>query len=343
MTMDRLETLLVGDVGGTNARFALASVDAAGAVTLDHVHPLPTRDHATFEDALAAWESQVPGPLPDRAVFALAGPSGADTIRMTNVAWTVSASALQDRFGFAAVRLVNDFAAQARAMPVLPDASFSAVIAGSGRPGAPVIVLGPGTGLGMSLLVPRGTGSWQVVPTEGGHQAFAPMDPAEQAVLDRLRGEGGVDYVSFETLVSGPGLARIYWALCREAGVAPALFERFGSSDLTALSANDLKAAGGLVGTAAVGQTDPVAVQAAELMVMALATFAGDAILSTGAQGGCVIAGGVADKQADLILTDAFRTRLTRKGPISTFFEGVPVKLARDTFAALVGAALMGD
>lgn len=336
-------TLLVGDVGGTNARFALASVDASGAVKLDHVHPLPTRDHATFEDALAAWESLVPGPLPQRAVFALAGPSGADTIRMTNVKWTVSAQALQQRFGFGSVRLVNDFAAQARAMPVLPEASFSPVITGSGRPGAPVIVLGPGTGLGMSLLVPQRGGGWQVVPTEGGHQAFAPMDAAEQAVLDRLRGEGGIDYVSFETLVSGPGLARIYWALCLEAGVAPTLFERFGSSDLTALLPNDLKAAGGLVGAAAVEQTDRIAIQAAELMVMALATFAGDAILSTGAQGGCVIAGGVADKQADLILKDTFRTRLTRKGPISAFFDGVPVRLARDTFAALVGAALMGD
>lgn len=337
------QTILVGDVGGTNARFAVATIDAAGAVTLDHVHPLPTRDHASFEDALAAWESQVPGALPERAVFALAGPSGADTIRMTNVPWIVSAGALRDRFGFAAVRLVNDFAAQARAMPVLPETSFSPVIAGSGRTGAPVVALGPGTGLGMSLLVPQGAGNWQVVPTEGGHQAFAPMDATEQAVLDRLRGEGAIDYVSFETLVSGPGLARIYWALCQEAGETAVLLERFGSNGLRALSDTDLKAAGGLVGTAAAERSDPVAVQAAELMVMALATFAGDAILSTGAQGGCVIAGGVADKQADLILTDAFRARLTRKGPISAFFDDVPVKLARDTFAALVGAALMAD
>lgn len=341
--MTQTQTLLVGDVGGTNARFAVATIHPGGEVTLDHVHPLPTRDHATFEDALAAWESQVPGPLPGRAVFALAGPSGADTIQMTNVAWTVSARALQARFGFASVRLVNDFAAQARAMPVLPDSSFSAVIGGTGRAGAPVVALGPGTGLGMSLLVPQGAGGWQVVPTEGGHQAFAPMTATEQAVLDRLRGEGRIDYVSFETLVSGPGLARIYWALCQEAGARPALLERFGSQDLPALSDSDLKAAGGVVGSAAADRSDPIAAQAAEMMVMALATFAGDAILSTGAQGGCVIAGGVADKQADLILTDAFRSRLTRKGPISAFFDGVPVRLARDTFAALVGAALMAD
>jgi glucokinase len=329
--MSSAQRILVGDIGGTNARFAVAVVEPDGTIRLDHVHPLPTRDHASFEDALAAWESLVPGVLPSRAVFALAGPSGADTITMTNVAWTVSARALEERFGFASVRLVNDFAAQARAMPSLSADSFTTLAEGA--------VLGPGTGLGMALLVPEAGCSWRVIPTEGGHQAFAPMDAREQTVLERLRGE--VEHVSFETVVSGPGLARIYWALGQDAGAAAPLLDRYGHAHLRDFTADGLKAAGGLVGTAASDRSDPVAVEAARLMVMMLATFAGDAVLSSGARGGCIIAGGVADKQADLIATDAFVARLRRKGPISAYFDGVPVRLARDTYAALVGAALM--
>jgi glucokinase len=331
--------VVVGDVGGTNARFALASISVAGEVRLEAVTPMPTRKHASFEDALSTWQAGLGEALPERAVFALAGPSGADTIRMTNLDWTVSARALEQRFGFARVTLANDFAAQARAMPALPDSAFEVLAPGAAQAGAPVVVLGPGTGLGMALLVPQDDGCWRVVPTEGGHQAFAPGEAREAAVLEVLRGELG--YVSFETIVSGPGLARVYWALGRVDGAPTPLLDSYGHAGLAAFAPDTLKEAGGLVGSAATAGTDATAQDAARLMVQALATFAGNAVLGCGAKGGCVIAGGVADRQAALLTAPAFMERMASRGPMSGFFDGVPVRLSRDTMAALVGAALL--
>lgn len=319
--------VLVGDVGGTNARLAVALVDAGGAVRLGEVARKPTHRFGGLAEAVAEFAGDIARDgvaLPRRAVFALAGPTGAHEIHMTNLGWTVNADAMAARFGFERVRLINDFAAQARAVPALPEDRFQTLVPGTGRPGEPVVVLGPGTGLGMAILVPHRDGpGWDVVPTEGGHQAFAPCSAQERAILERLSAQS--DHVRFEDVLSGPGLDRLYRALCALGGVPARLS---GAPE---------------IGPAAISGDDPMAVAAAEQLALILATFAADAVLATGARGGCVIAGGVAEALAPFLETGAFRARLLQRGPISPYLAGVPFRRARDGFAALLGAALMAD
>lgn len=309
--------VLVGDVGGTNVRLAEARINDAGFVDLAHVARMPVATYASLDAAIAAWNGQG-HVLPKTAVFALAGPTGADEVRFTNSNWVVSAKALKARFGFASVTLVNDFAAQARAVPANRPEEFETLIEGVAVAGAPMVVLGPGTGLGQAILMPEGK-DWRVISTEAGHQAYAPCTARERQILAHVA--KGLDYVSFETLVSGPGLDRLYQAIC-------------------ALEGRPARLKGGdEIGPSAISGDDVCAVEAAQVMVASLATFAGNAILATGAKGGCVIAGGVAEALSPFLRTPEFAQRLTERGPISAYFDNVPVRRARDAFAALEGAA----
>jgi glucokinase len=256
--------------------------------------------------------------LPSSAVFALAGPTGADEVHFTNSSWVVSASATKARFGFQSVTLVNDFAAQARAVPSNNADAFEVLIEGEARPDAPIVVLGPGTGLGMALLVPNGQ-DWTVISTEGGHQAYAPCSERERQILEVVTED--LPYVSYENLVSGLGLDRLYKAIAKLEGRVARL------------------KGGDEIGPAAIAGDDPSAVEAVEVMIQSLATFAGNAILATGARGGCVIAGGVSEALAPFMRTSEFVARLLKRGPISGYLDGIPVRRARNAFAALEGAA----
>lgn len=309
--------VLVGDVGGTNVRLAVARINDHGHVDLSHVSRLPVATFPSLDDAIEAWKSDGRA-LPPVAVFALAGPTGADIVRFTNSNWVVSASQTKQQFGFSSVTLVNDFAAQARAVPANRPDEFETLIHGSAVVGAPMVVLGPGTGLGMAILMPDGDG-WRVISTEAGHQAYAPCSARERQILDHVAQEQ--PFVSYENLVSGLGLDRLYRTIC-------AL-----DNKLARLKGGDE------IGPAAISGDDVCAVEAVEIMMLSLATFAGNAILSSGAKGGCVIAGGVAEALAPFMRTAAFRSRLTARGPISGYFDDIPVRRARDSFAALEGAA----
>jgi len=308
--------VIVGDVGGTNVRLALATRMETGVI-LHSVQRLPVREFGSLDAALAAWRADATCDA-DYAVFALAGPTGAEEVRFTNSDWVVSAEPLRKMFGLKSVTLVNDFAAQARAAPVSADDQFEVLIEGFPQPGAPMVVLGPGTGLGMASVVPS-ENDWKVIPSEGGHQAFAPLDARERSILDHLARDGGI--ISFEMLVSGMGLECLY-------------------ATLAVLRAKPARLVGAPeIGLAAIAGDDPIAVEAAETLALMLATFAGNAVLATGAKGGCVIAGGVAEALAPFLRTEAFRARFTAHGPMSAYFENLPLRRARNPFAALEGAA----
>jgi glucokinase len=311
-----MTAIIVGDVGGTNVRLALATRTSDG-VSLDAIKRLPVRDFGSLDAALAVWRDEFPISA-DHAVFALAGPTGARAVRFTNSDWLVAAGTLEEKFGFKSVTLVNDFAAQARAAPETADNEFEVLIGGEAVPGAPMVVLGPGTGLGLASVVPM-DGGWRVVPAEGGHQAFAPRDARERSILEFLARDHG--HVSFEMLVSGMGLECLYATLAALQS-KPALLK--GAPE---------------IGLAAISGDDPIAVEAAETLALMLATFAGNAVLATGAKGGCVIAGGVAEALAPFLRTEAFRTRFLTHGPMSSYFDNLPLRRARNPFAALQGAA----
>jgi glucokinase len=305
---------LVGDIGGTNARFAIADLDT---LSVDRVLVHPCRDFASLEDALVAYLATLPE-LPARACLAVAAPLRSETIRMTNLDWTFTTDSLRIASGIDDLRLINDFEAQARALPHLRPDDLHRI--GGGRPveRQPKVVLGPGTGLGMAGLV-HGGESWIPIASEGGHVSFAAETDEELAIVGRMAAEFG--RVSTERLVSGPGVEKTYAILARLRGA-----ERQGIpvADIFELAS---------------GEHDPFAVDTARYFVKWLGRFAGDMALAYGAAGGVYVAGGIAPRILDLLETGVFRQSFCDKGRMSGFLENVPLQVVTAGDAGLRGAA----
>lgn len=314
----RVDHTLVGDVGGTNARFALAERTAQGTIELHHSNRYSVKDFASFNDAVTAYLEKV-AVRPKRAAFAFAGPKFDDEIRMTNVDWIVSEHDLKRTFGFKDAVVLNDFVAMANGATVIPDDGFETLIEGKVNYRKPVAVLGPGTGLGLSCILPGRP--VRIMPTEGGHTAFSPQSDLEVAVLNYWTGR--IPFVSAESLISGPGLFRLYTALCHIRDEAPICTKE-----------DEIVAA---------GQANPKSV--ARLCVRTfcdmLGTFAGNACVTLGASGGVVLGGGVTRHIAPFMEESDFRSRFRDRGHGSWFVSDVPVRLIQANFVPLYGAAAM--
>lgn len=313
--------VIVGDVGGTNARLAIARKLGNGKIDLSHIGIKPVEEFRSLETALENWLTDIEE-KPNKAVFALAGPTGADEVRFTNSDWVVSANRVKEMFGLEQVLLVNDFAAQAMAIPATKDNAFEIINKGKAIEDAPRIILGPGTGLGMAGLVKTSDG-FKVMPTEGGHQAFAPRSDIEREILKILA--SAFDNVTFEHVVSGPGLLRIYKCL----GTIRGEHTPFDTPPE--------------IGEAAANLSSQLAVDAAKTLALMLATFCANAVLSFGAQGGCVIAGGVAEQLSKFIATEDFLERFKNIGVMSNYVRDVPLLRNTDKYAALRGAAMFAQ
>ena len=316
------EATLVGDVGGTNVRFAFAQKTAQGTIELHHSARLAVRDYSHFNDAVGQYLKDV-GVTPRRAAFAFAGPKFDDKIEMTNADWIVSERELISTFGFDEAVLLNDFVAMANGATVVPDDGFKILVEGKVNYNKPVVVLGPGTGLGQAVILPGGPGNQRlrIVPTEGGHTAFAPQNALEDEVLLYWRAK--TEFVSAEQLISGPGLHRIYEALCS-----------IRDEPVVCTQPDEIIAA---------GQANPQSVARLTIRTFCdmLGTFAGNSTVTTGAWGGVVLAGGVSRHIAPFIETSDFRKRFQSRGPGSPFMDGVPVRLIMAHFVPLYGAAAM--
>lgn len=309
---------LVGDVGGTNVRFALAEMTDQGTIELHHSNRYAVRDFAHFNDAVTAYLGAL-DVQPKRAAFAFAGPKFDDEIRMTNVDWIVSEENLMSTFGFNEAVVLNDFVAMANGATVVPDDGFQTLIEGKVNYGKPVAVMGPGTGLGLSCILPGRPP--RIVPTEGGHTAFSPQSELEIEVLKYWTGR--IPFVSAEALISGPGLFRLYTALCAIRDETPICTKE-----------DEIVAA---------GQANPQST--ARLCVRTfcdmLGTFAGNACVTLGAAGGVVLGGGVSRHIAPFIEESDFKSRFKDRGHGSWFVQGVPVRLIQADFVPLYGAAAM--
>ena len=313
---------LVGDVGGTNARFALAERTAQGSLELHHSERLAVAEFGSFDDAVASYLDAV-GVKPKKAAFAFAGPKFDGEIRMTNAPWTVSESQLSGAFGFDALMLVNDFVAMANGATVIPDDGFQTLIEGKVNYNKPVVVTGPGTGLGVSLILPRPAPGLPrtIVPTEGGHTGFTPQTEEERAVL--LYWQERMDFVAAESLISGPGLFRLYTALCDIRG-----------EKRRATKPDEIVAA---------AQASPKTLARATVVTFCnmLGTFAANTACTTGAAGGVVIGGGVAKHVAPFMAESDFAARFQARGTSSFYVADIPVRLIKANFVALYGAADM--
>lgn len=302
---------LIADIGGTNARFALAE---PGGPPSDEANLL-VADHA---DPAGAVETYLAGRKVDEAVLAVATPVESDRIQFTNSPWAFSIQALRVRLGLRELHVINDFVAQALAMPHLAPEEVETIGGGAAAPLRAVGVLGPGTGLGVSALIP-GRAGWTALPGEGGHVSFAPGNARERGVLEQLANRFG--HVSNERLLSGQGLMNLAQALA-------------------AIDGRDMAAATPAeVTRQARDGTCPACVGAVAMFSAVLGSAAGDLALTLGARGGIFIAGGVCLRLGGLFDRAAFRRRFEAKGRFRSYLEAIPAWLVLRGDTGLIGAA----
>ena len=304
---------LVADIGGTNTRFALA--DAQGR--LHAPLTLATRRFDSLADAARSYLEST-GARPREGCIAVAGPVSGDAVRLTNHRWEFSIAALREGLGLQRLRVINDFEAIALALPAL--AADELLQIGGGEPvrGSPMAVLGPGTGLGVAQLIAT-RGGFQPVSTEGGHASIGPCDEAELQILATLMRNG--QHLCREALLSGPGIERIYWALCLAAGSA---YHGYSAAEIQAHAA---------------AGSDATCRAALEHFCAFLGTAAGDQALCCGAQGGVFIAGGIVPRFTEFLRHSRFRERFEAKGPMREYVSAIPVFVITRENPGMLGAA----
>ena len=258
---------------------------------------------------------------PCRVAFGIATALTGDTVVMTNLAWTFSIVALQAALGAERLLVLNDFAAVAGALPRLAPHDLRRVGGGAALAGAPMVVLGPGSGLGVAGLL-RGEGAGardRMIAGEGGHATLAAGNPREAAVIEHLR--AGFGHASAERALSGPGLVNLYRAVCTLDGRAA---ERLAPADVTAR---------------ALAGSDAACVEALDLFCALLGSVAGNLALTFGARGGVYIAGGIVPRLGSAFDASPFRVRFEAKGRFRDWLASIPTQVVVSTSAALLGAA----
>jgi glucokinase len=314
---------LIADIGGTNARFALTDPRAATPALL-HAKSLRNADFASLQHAAEHYLAGVDA-TPRRAAIAVASPVGTDEIRLTNRAWSFSRSELQQRLGLDELRMLNDFGAVAWAVPALAREERTTLYGDSDAPlRGPVTVLGPGTGLGVALLIGNRDDGWHVVETEGGHVTFAPLGVEEQRISRWLTARYG--RASTERLLCGDGLSHIDAALRGEEGGPPA------SQDIP------LRDPGTIVAAALEGH-DLDARRTLARFCAVLGSVAGDAALIHGART-VMIAGGIVPRFVPFLRSSAFRERFLAKGRFAAYLESVAIHVVTHPHPGLLGAAV---
>lgn len=314
-----MSEIVVVDVGGTHARFAVADVEDGRVRSLGEACTLLTADHDGIEAAWSAFRARSQRPLPTSAAIAVAGRVGGDVLKLTNSEWRIDPELLRQELGLDRLTVVNDFGAVAHAVAQLDEAEHRHVRGPEGglpRVGV-ITIVGPGTGLGVAQLVRRGA-AYEVVETEGGHIDFAPIDAVEDRILVHLRERYG--RVSVERLAGGAGLANIRAALAAiEARPAP-------PSDDKELWASALDG------------SDSLAVAALDRYCLCLGAIAGDLALAQGAAA-VVIAGGLGLRLAGHLAQSGFGGRFIAKGRFEPLMAAMPVKLLAFSQPGLFGAA----
>lgn len=307
------------DIGGTHARFAIADVDKGRVQSLGEPVTLKTAEHASLQTAYEAFRARQGGTLPPAAAIAVASPITGDVIRLTNNPWVIRPSLIPERLGAEQWTIINDFGAIGHAVAQLPPGDFEHLCGpNTDLPGDGVTtVCGPGTGLGVAQVFKR-DGRYSVLPTEGGHMDYAPLDGIEDAILKRLRKT--YTRVSAERIVAGPGIVAIYETLAELEG--------------RAVLRRDDKA----IWTEALEGTDSIALAALDRFCLALGAVAGDLALAQGAQG-VVIAGGLGLRIKDKLLRSGFDQRFVSKGRFQSMMAAIPVKLITHPQPGLFGAA----
>jgi glucokinase len=303
-------TVLVADIGGSNSRFAIATLTQAWP-QLSAVASYPNAGVAAFENQLERYLRETATSVPALASVAVAGPVAEGVAHLTNRPWTVAAETLAKTFAFRHVTLLNDFAALAHGLACLPVGGSAVLQAGAPGAQGPLAVLGPGTGLGAALVLAPGRRQ-VVVATEAGHADFAPVAARDWALREALADEAAP--VTAERVLRGDGIAQLYRALGGAAQDTATVCARRGD--------------------------DPRAAEAIAWYMQLLGRFAGSLALTVGATGGVYLAGGVLPRLAGLLPGSGFVAGFNDRGPLAAYARAIPVRLVVDSGAALGGAAL---
>ena len=314
---------LLADVGGTNARFAW---QAGPGAPMEAVLALPCAEHGSLAEAVHRYLRQTGRAMPPDCAIAIANPVLGDRVAMTNHHWTFSIRELKAQLGLQRLRVVNDFTALALALPRLGPADRWQLGGGEPQPGAAIGLIGPGTGLGVSGLLPigregrDGRGGWLPIQGEGGHATLGATNAREAAVLALLRQWHG--HVSAERAVCGQGLVDIHSAL-QQLDDAP-------GPQLTAAAVTEAALAG----------RDARCTEALQLFCAFLGIAAGNLALTLGARGGVYIGGGIVPRLGRWFAGSPFRARFEAKGRFAAYLQPVPVYVI-DTpqSPAFIGAA----
>lgn len=312
-------TIVSLDIGGTNARFALATVAKGRVVELGEPVMLKTDEYGSLQAAWLEYRERLGLKPPNAVAVAVAGPVGGDVVRMTNSPWIIQPARLREQLGVGDILLINDFGAVAHAVAQFGSNHFCRLtgpdidLPRTGR----ITIVGPGTGLGVAH-VGRDPDGYSVQATEGGHADFAPVDVVDDAILARLRKRHS--RVSVERVVSGPAIVDIYETLA-------------AMQDQQVAIQDDTE-----IWTAGLAGEDPLAVAAIERFCMMLGTVAGDMALVQGGDA-VVIAGGLGLRIKDVLARSAFANRFCNKGRYEGMMADMPVKLITHPQPGLYGAA----
>ena len=312
---------LLADVGGTNAR--LAWQNGPGA-PIEHIRVLPVADHASLQDAIRVYLVGL-GRQPSAAAIAMANPVTGDRVRMTNHDWSFSQMGLRAELGLNTLRVLNDFTALALALPHLPRDELRQVGGDRVVPGTAIALLGAGTGLGVSGLLPDGAGGWVPIEGEGGHVTLPAATARERLVMDALVRRHG--HASAERVASGTGLLETCQILCDADGADASAFH-----------------SAAMVTEAALHGGHGQALEALHIFCAVLGAVAGNLALTLGARGGVYIGGGIVPRLGTWFDGSPFRERFEAKGRFEAYLREVPVwVITSPQSPALLGAACALD
>jgi len=307
--------VLIGDIGGTNARFALiADRDA----TPERIPDIQTVDYPTITDAIENAVLSRTVLRPKTAILALAGPIAGEAVSLTNCDWIFEPRKLIPRYGLSTMILLNDFEALSLCLPGLGPGDIDPIGGGRALPERPRVVVGPGTGLGAGALI-HARGAWIPVPGEGGHIDLGPVSDRDFALWPHL--EKSFGRFSAETLLCGPGLMRIYHGVATLEG-REAIFTT--PAEVT---------------TAGLAGDDPTSVEALDFFVTHLGHLAGNLAVVFVATGGVYLAGGIAQRIIPALKSGNFRAAFNDKAPHSEWMAEIPVYVITDPLGALAGLA----
>lgn len=305
---------LLADIGGTNARFALCE----GLTVRDELQ-LRCADYPAVEQAVAHYLEIVGERRPlQEAALAIAAPLSGDQVNMTNHSWGFSVSALREELGLQRLIVLNDFTALAMAIRHLPSHELRQVGGTRHASTAPIALLGAGTGLGVSGLIPAGE-QWLPLQGEGGHASLAPGNAREAAVLQMLWRR--FEHVSAERVLSGPGLVNLYTALCQLDGVTA---QPYQAADITERGLNGSSAE---------------CAETLQMFCALLGSVAGNLVLTLGATHAVYVGGGIVPRLGDYFASSEFRQRFESKGRYVEYLRSVPVYVIMSAQPAFVGLA----